>query len=103
MKTKGVSEARANLSALLKEVRQGETIVITNRGVPVAQIVPYTPIDGEDGERINALVANGLLIPPRNRMDVEEFLATPRPKLPEGVDLSKYVIEEREESEERFT
>ena len=72
MKTKSVSEARAKLSSLLEEVRQGETIVITYRGEPVARIVSHTPFDGDDGDRINLLVAKGLVIPPQNRMDVQE-------------------------------
>ena len=98
MKSRSVSEARANLSSLIEEVRRGETIVITKRGEPVARIEPCPPIDGPDSDRINALVAKGLLIPPRNRMDAEEFLAAPRPKLPDGVNLSDYVIEERKQS-----
>jgi prevent-host-death family protein len=34
------SEAKARLSELLDEVEQGETIVITRHGRPVARIVP---------------------------------------------------------------
>ena len=98
MKSKSVSEARANLSSLIEEVRQGETIVITNRGEPVARIESCTPADSSDSDRINSLVARGLAIPPRNRMDVEEFLSAHRPKLPEDVNLSDYVIADREES-----
>lgn len=98
MKTKSVSEARASLSSLIEEVRHGETIIITNRGEPVARIEPCTPIDGFGSDRINSLVAKGLAIPPRKRMDAEEFLSARRPELPEGVDLSDYVIEERRES-----
>jgi prevent-host-death family protein len=36
----GVREARQNLSALLEEVRKGRHIVITERGRPVAKLVP---------------------------------------------------------------
>ena len=40
MRTAGVREARQNLSALLDEVKKGREIVITERGQPVAKLVP---------------------------------------------------------------
>ena len=40
MRTAGVREARQNLSALLDEVRKGREVVITERGRPVARLVP---------------------------------------------------------------
>ncbi len=40
MKTVGTYEARTHFSQLLDQVAAGETITITRRGVPVAQLVP---------------------------------------------------------------
>lgn len=40
MRTAGVREARQNLSALLDEVKAGREVVITERGRPVAKLVP---------------------------------------------------------------
>jgi prevent-host-death family protein len=40
MRTAGVREARQNLSALLDEVKKGHEVVITERGHPVAKLVP---------------------------------------------------------------
>jgi prevent-host-death family protein len=40
MKTAGIREARQNLSALIEEVRRGHEITITDRGKPVARLVP---------------------------------------------------------------
>ena len=40
MRTAGVREARQNLSALLDEVRKGREVIITERGRPVAKLVP---------------------------------------------------------------
>ena len=40
MRTAGVREARQNLSALLDEVKRGREVVITERGRPVAKLVP---------------------------------------------------------------
>ena len=40
MRTAGVREARQNLSVLLDEVKQGREVAITERGRPVAKLVP---------------------------------------------------------------
>ncbi len=36
----GVYEAKTKLPAILKQVEQGERVTITNRGEPVADLVP---------------------------------------------------------------
>ena len=40
MKTAGIRDARQNLTALIEEVRKGHEITITDRGKPVARLVP---------------------------------------------------------------
>lgn len=40
MKRAGIREARQNLSALIDDVKKGREIVITDRGRPVARLVP---------------------------------------------------------------
>ena len=49
-----VLDATNSLSQLLDQVEQGETIVITRHGKPVAQLVPHREIDRE---RVRAAVA----------------------------------------------
>ena len=44
MKKASVSEAKNGLSALLDEVRQGETVLITHHGKPVARIESYQTV-----------------------------------------------------------
>lgn len=41
MKEVGSYEAKTHLAELLDDVANGETIVVTKRGKPVAKIVPY--------------------------------------------------------------
>lgn len=41
MKSVATNEAKTHLSALLAEVSQGETIVITRGRKPLAKLVPY--------------------------------------------------------------
>lgn len=40
MKKAGIREARQDLSALIEDVKKGREIVITDRGRPVARLVP---------------------------------------------------------------
>ena len=40
MRTTGIREARQNLSALLEEVARGHELILTDRGRPVARLVP---------------------------------------------------------------
>jgi prevent-host-death family protein len=37
----GVREVKARLSSLLKKVREGQEIIITDRGKPIGKIVPF--------------------------------------------------------------
>jgi prevent-host-death family protein len=81
----GIRELRADLSRFVRRVREGEEIVVTDRGRAVARLVPV------DGERtIDRLIREGLVIP------------APRPwrgKLPEPIEragpLSDIVLEDR--------
>lgn len=41
METVNTHEAKTHLSRLLSRVEMGEEIIIANRGVPVAKLVPY--------------------------------------------------------------
>lgn len=43
MKKAGIREARQNLTALIEEVRKGHEITITDRGKPVAILIPPLP------------------------------------------------------------
>src|SRR6059058_5563637 len=55
--TVGIRELRQNLSAVLKRVKDGETLVVTERNRPVAQLAPLR-------RRARArLIAEGRLIP----------------------------------------
>lgn len=98
MRITSVSRARAELSELIAEVRRGDTVVITHRGTPVARIEPLTTANVPDGQRIDSLVARGLALPAREVLDVDEFLAASRPRLPDGVDASQFIVEERADS-----
>jgi prevent-host-death family protein len=42
----GAFQAKTHLAELLDRVRHGQTITITKRGAPVAQLVPYRAATG---------------------------------------------------------
>jgi prevent-host-death family protein len=62
MKTVNISDLKAQLSAHIQLVRDGEEVMVCDRNVPVARIVPVGMEDRSEQEQ--RLVARGILIPP---------------------------------------
>lgn len=48
MMTVGAFDAKTHLSSLLNKVAQGEEVLITRRGVPIARLVPAEEADRRD-------------------------------------------------------
>jgi antitoxin (DNA-binding transcriptional repressor) of toxin-antitoxin stability system len=97
MKRASVSQVKSRLSAYLKDVQRGETVLIFDRDRPVARLEPVNRKDIPDDERIKELVRLGILTAPKGRLDVKAFLAMPGPRIPEEVAV-RAVIQDREES-----
>jgi prevent-host-death family protein len=93
-----ISETKNNLSKLLEKVRQGETILIMDRKKPVARIEPVVLGTGSDDDVLASLIADGIVTPPKRKLDVAAFLSMPKPTLRPGVSAVQAVIDEREES-----
>lgn len=55
MTTASVSELKAKLSAYLREVRRGGEVQVTDRGVPIARLVPLPPEHDADDSTSNQL------------------------------------------------
>lgn len=97
MTTASISETKAKLSAFLDRVKAGESVTITDRGVPVAQIVPLSESGEVDWDaRLERLERAGLIRRPRKKLDVRAFLARPMPRIDGVLDA---LLEERHESE----
>lgn len=93
-----VSELKARLSAYLARVQAGEEIVVTQRGTPIAKLVPIPRDDDPEMVRMRRLAAQGLVTLPNRPLPEgfwRDFWALPRPKDPEGL-VRRAVIEERE-------
>ena len=59
MKSAGIGKARQDLSALLDEVRKGRPVTITDRGRPVARLVPVNS-DASKGYSSHRLFRAGI-------------------------------------------
>jgi prevent-host-death family protein len=81
MHTLALSEFRANASAMLDLVEQGETVRIMRHGKPVADLVPVRAQESEEADSI-----------PSWKRPFDPV------KLPPGVSLSQAVLDERDEA-----
>ena len=98
MKRASVTDAKNRLSALLDHVRHGESVIIEDRGVPVAQLNPVAArTAGADQDRVARLVRQGILRPPISKTSAK-CLDTAPPKSKRRVSLSRLVIDERRHS-----
>lgn len=65
--TYSLYEAKAKLSALVRQVREGARIVITVHGKPAAELRPVEPEGETLEERLDRLEARGSLVRARGR------------------------------------
>ena len=85
MRVATITETKNRLSALLDEVRAGETVLIVDRGIPVARLEPAARRSPDDaGGRLARLERAGLLRSGSGGVPAE-ILEEPPPRL--GVDV----------------
>ena len=100
MESVGVADLKARLSEYLKRVKTGEEVLVTDRGRPVARLVPVGAEDILDDEvetaRLRVMERDGLVRLGSGRLP-DGFFEKERPADPGGL-LRKAVLEEREES-----
>jgi prevent-host-death family protein len=89
-----ISSLKARLSRYLASVRGGQEVLVTDRGTPIARLVPLRG-PAEEERRRSELVASGRLRPPRDPLPAD-FWERPRPADPEGRGLFS-LLEERAE------
>lgn len=85
----GTRELKTRLGGYLRQVRQGRTLVITDRGEPVAELKPLQPDSGEDAT-LQRLKALGAVTRLENRP-----LAPFRPERGRGPSVSDAIVEDR--------
>jgi prevent-host-death family protein len=98
MKRTSITDAKNGLSALIDRVRHGESIIIEDRGVPVARIESVAaPGRREVAGRAARLERQGVLRPAHSPPP-RRVLTTPPPAPRAGARLSDAVIADRGET-----
>jgi len=99
----GIAELKAHLSEYLEQVRGGAELVVKHRSKAIARILPlHASAPPERDAELDALVAEGLVLPPRIRKTAsqiaKEVCATSRraPRLA-GPSLLDTLLEDRED------
>ena len=92
MKTAAVSRLKASLSEYLLKIKAGEEIIVTERGKPIAKLVPIAR-SGRVPERLREMEKEGLVSIGRGKLP-KNFWTSPRPRDPKGLVL-KALLEER--------
>ena len=92
-----ISEAKNQLSALIDRVRNGETVLIEDRGVPVAQLQPVSAGAEADEARVARLVRAGVLRPATNAKAKGAALDGERPRPRKGRSGIAALLADRDE------
>ena len=92
MKTVNIGKLKNQLSAYLRYVRSGEEVVVRDRGVPVARILPLHAASASDEEE--RLVASGAMKLPPQEMDWKLFFSLPKGNVSRKVAVD-HAIESR--------
>lgn len=95
MRAVNVAELKNQLSKYLTYAKGGEEIVIRDRNLPVAKIVPIEAEDASEEELL--LVAAGKMRLPEKPVDLGKILKLPSGRV-HGRTVTRALIEERDES-----
>src|SRR3989442_11300681 len=94
MKPAAVSKLKAGLSEYLARVKAGEEVIVTERGKPIAKIVPFGGNEAEIPAHLLEKARAGLIRLGSGKLP-KGFWKMPRPAVPGGAG-EKAVLEERE-------
>jgi prevent-host-death family protein len=97
MKKASISDAKNQLSALIDGVKAGGTVLIVDRGRPVARLEPVLG-DTDDGGagRLSRLVRAGIVRPAKTLLP-RAVLAAHLPRARRGASALQTLIDERRE------
>src|ERR1035438_9099406 len=90
-----VTELRSRLSTYLNKARNGEEVLIRDRNLVIAKLVPLSRVEDFGGGLLE-LAGQGLVLFPEKRLDLKAFFAMPAPETPLA-KLRAGIEEEREE------
>lgn len=96
MKRVSITEAKNNFSVLIRGLKSGSSVLITDRGRPVARLAPVSTDESHPDETIARLIREGLVRPRRKPLS-KEFLEAEPPRVREGFPVVDALLEERRE------
>lgn len=91
-----IAKFKDNLSAYLRKVRAGQTVVIYDRDVPIA-CVERIESTGRSADRLALLRAQGITRPPTRSFSARQLRSLLKKPLPRSADLAGALHEEREQ------
>ncbi len=91
--TVGARELETRLGTYVRRVREGATLVVTDRGRPVAELRPIAQARDEPERALAALVERGLVSAPVRSGPLPEIAPA---RLP-GPELSREIVAARED------
>ena len=97
MNRANISYTRNHLSEMIARVREGESILIVDRQLPVARLEPVNATDSRSPRWQADMVRRGLVRPARNGIDPRAFQALPRSVCTANGDVLEALLADREE------
>ena len=95
MRSVNIAELKNQLSKYLTFAKGGEEIVIRDRNLPVAKLVPFSADQAREEELL--LVASGKMRLPQNPINLDRLLKIPTGKVSSN-DAVKALLDDRAES-----
>jgi len=96
MRRATITEAKNQLSALIDYVRAGRSVVILDRGRPVARLEPSVGVRDDPDGRLARLERSGL-VTVGHASPPEGLLEKPPPRPKKRVSALKHLLDERRE------
>lgn len=97
MKRASITQTKNQLSALIDAVRQGETVLITDRDRPVARLEPVlNGVHGAQTKRLAMLERSGIIRLGTSRPP-KKLIGQKPPKAEKGASVLKALLADREE------
>lgn len=96
MKAAAVSKLKATMSEYIAFVKAGEEVLVTERGKPVARIVPVAGVSKDDAKRME-LARRGILRPGKGRVGQNVICDLPMAHVSDE-EISRAVEQDREDA-----
>jgi len=90
--TIGIRELKTQLSRTLRQVKAGETVIITERGKPIGRIVP---VESSLEDRMQELIAAGVIAWNGKKFQPQRDLAS-LPRIRGDKTVAELLLEDRE-------